>query len=196
MLAARGDPSPFRPRGGSNDRTVFSFRGRRPAVRSQARVPESRWVPLARCGGAGPAFGLRRRLRLEQPTVVAGRPGAAGDLSGSVLDDGRLNGAEPSRRCRRKARSPIPGRRSSCGGANCPPRTSAAELPGLHRPAANPADITLNFSGADIRDVVAEVLGQILKINYVIDPDVTGVVTFNVSRPMRRDEVLPVSKPC
>ena len=55
-----------------------------------------------------------------------------------------------------------------------------------------PADITLNFANADIRDVVAEVLGQMLKLNYVIDPDVTGPVTFNVSRPVRRDEVLPV----
>ncbi|HEX3861966.1 MAG TPA: type II secretion system secretin GspD [Stellaceae bacterium] len=55
-----------------------------------------------------------------------------------------------------------------------------------------PGDVTLNFSGADIRDVVAEVLGKMLKLNYVIDPDVAGPVTFNVSRPMRRDEVLPV----
>jgi general secretion pathway protein D len=55
-----------------------------------------------------------------------------------------------------------------------------------------PADITINFANADIRDVVAEVIGQTLKLNYVIDPDVTGPVTFNVSRPMRRDEVLPV----
>ena len=53
-------------------------------------------------------------------------------------------------------------------------------------------DITLNFSGADIRDVLATVLGQTLKLNYVVDPEVTGPVTFNVSRPLRRDEVLPV----
>jgi general secretion pathway protein D len=54
-----------------------------------------------------------------------------------------------------------------------------------------PGDVTLNFAGAEIRDVVAEVLGQALKLNYVIDPEVTGPVTFNVSRPIRRDEILP-----
>jgi len=58
-------------------------------------------------------------------------------------------------------------------------------------PPAEPADITLNFSGADIRDVVNSVLGETLKLNYVIDPDVTGPVTFNVSRPVPRAELLP-----
>ena len=51
-------------------------------------------------------------------------------------------------------------------------------------------DVTLNFSGADIRDVVNAVLGETLKLNYVIDPEVQGPVTFNVSRPISRDEVL------
>jgi general secretion pathway protein D len=52
-------------------------------------------------------------------------------------------------------------------------------------------DVMLNFAGADIRDVVATILGETLKINYVIDPEVSGPVTFNVSRPVSRDEILP-----
>jgi general secretion pathway protein D len=72
-------------------------------------------------------------------------------------------------------------------GAAAPPGSQAAA------PAPQePADITLNFAGADIRDVIASVLGATLKLNYVIDPDVTGPVTFNVSRPLRRSEVLDV----
>ncbi|HYM73998.1 MAG TPA: type II secretion system secretin GspD [Stellaceae bacterium] len=55
---------------------------------------------------------------------------------------------------------------------------------------AAPADVTLNFAGADIRDVINAVLGQTLKLNYVIDPEVQGPITFNVSRPISRDEVL------
>src|SRR4029077_2084463 len=51
-------------------------------------------------------------------------------------------------------------------------------------------DLTLNFSGADIRDVINAVLGETLKLNYVIDPEVAGPVTFNVSRPISRDEAL------
>ena len=51
--------------------------------------------------------------------------------------------------------------------------------------------IKLNFANADIRDVAAAVLGRMLKRNYVIDPAVTGPITFDVSRPLTRDEVLP-----
>jgi general secretion pathway protein D len=52
-------------------------------------------------------------------------------------------------------------------------------------------DVTLNFAGADIRDVVGQVLGETLKLNFVIDPEVSGPVDFNVSRPLARDEILP-----
>jgi general secretion pathway protein D len=54
----------------------------------------------------------------------------------------------------------------------------------------DPADVTLNFAGADIRDVINAVLGETLKLNYVIDPEVSGPVTFNVSRPISKSEVL------
>jgi general secretion pathway protein D len=57
-------------------------------------------------------------------------------------------------------------------------------------PQPRPGDITLNFAGADIRDVINSVLGETLKLNYVIDPEVSGPVTFNVSRPVSRDEAL------
>jgi general secretion pathway protein D len=66
----------------------------------------------------------------------------------------------------------------------------AGAPPGLGAPGNAPADVTLNFSGADIRDVVNAVLGSTLKLNYVVDPEVSGPVTFNVSRPISRDEVL------
>jgi general secretion pathway protein D len=63
-------------------------------------------------------------------------------------------------------------------------------VPNPSAPGGAPADVTLNFSGADIRDVINAVLGETLKLNYAIDPEVTGPVTFNVSRPISRDEVL------
>ena len=63
--------------------------------------------------------------------------------------------------------------------------TSGATTP--HRA----GDITLNFAGADIRDVASAILGDMLKMNYVIDPEVKGPINFNVSRPVARDELLP-----
>jgi len=69
-------------------------------------------------------------------------------------------------------------------------RGAAPRVPA--RPAAGPpADITLNFEEADIRDVLAFVLRDVLKRNYVVDPDVTGTITLGVSQPISRDALLP-----
>ncbi len=131
---------------------------------------------------------------------VAGPPGAppisvttssSGSSTGSATSLGSI---DPGRAVAVMAsRSPQPAMPAYVKrGEDAPAVPAVGARSGGGSGGGGPADITLNFSGADIRDVVAEVLGQILKINYVIDPDVTGVVTFNVSRPMRRDEVLPV----
>lgn len=52
-------------------------------------------------------------------------------------------------------------------------------------------DIVLNFEGSDIREVVKTMLGDMLGVNYVIDPAVSGQVTLATSRPMSREQVLP-----
>ena len=63
-----------------------------------------------------------------------------------------------------------------------PPKTSAALPEG---------NITLNFDGADIREVVRAVLGDLLKRNYIIDPKVTGTVTIHTEKPLPKEAVLP-----
>jgi general secretion pathway protein D len=55
-----------------------------------------------------------------------------------------------------------------------------------------PGDITLNFADTDIREVVAQILGNILKVNYAIDPAVHGSATLHTVRPLNRSELLPV----
>ena len=58
--------------------------------------------------------------------------------------------------------------------------------------AEKPDDGTaLNFVNADIAEVAKTVLGDYLKVNYVIDASVLGAITLQTSRPLKRDEVLP-----
>lgn len=57
--------------------------------------------------------------------------------------------------------------------------------------AAQPGDITLNFEGTDIREVVKVILSDLLGINYLIDPAVQGSVTMSTGRPLTRDLLLP-----
>jgi general secretion pathway protein D len=52
-------------------------------------------------------------------------------------------------------------------------------------------EITLNFEGAEIREVVKVVLGDVLKESYILDPRVKGSITVRSSKPIARNALLP-----
>ncbi len=52
-------------------------------------------------------------------------------------------------------------------------------------------DVSLDFADADIRAVVAQILGSILNVNYTIDPAVHGTATLHTVRPLARSQLLP-----
>lgn len=51
--------------------------------------------------------------------------------------------------------------------------------------------ISLNFADTDIRDAVAQILNDILHVNYAIDPAVRGQVTLRTSEPLTNAQILP-----
>ncbi len=55
---------------------------------------------------------------------------------------------------------------------------------------AGGGDVSLDFADTDIRDVVAQILGNALHENYTIDPAVKGTATFHTSTPMSRAKLL------
>lgn len=59
-------------------------------------------------------------------------------------------------------------------------------------PPGDDGEITLNFEGQGIQEVVAAILGHMFQENYVISPGVSGEVTFATARPLQRDQVMPV----
>ncbi len=63
----------------------------------------------------------------------------------------------------------------------------------LPAPAGAPSggDISLDFADTDIRAVVAQILGNILKVNYTIDPAVHGTATLHTAQPLARAQLLP-----
>jgi len=52
-------------------------------------------------------------------------------------------------------------------------------------------DISLDFVDTDLREVVAQLLGVTLRVNYTIDPAVRGTVTLKTTVPLARSQVLP-----
>ncbi len=79
----------------------------------------------------------------------------------------------------------MPNRSASYG----TPATTQANSTGAQ--AEGQGDISFDFADTDIRAVVAQVLGNILHVNYTIDPGVTGTVTLHTVVPLTQDQVLP-----
>lgn len=70
-------------------------------------------------------------------------------------------------------------------------------VPGQLAPAATvvplaSGEMSLNFVGADVHEVVRVVLGDMLGGQYTIDPGVQGTITLQTSRPIDRRAVLAV----
>lgn len=66
---------------------------------------------------------------------------------------------------------------------------------GPRTPAGRPGqtnDVTLNFPNADVHEVAKAILGDILGLNYAVDPLVTGTVTVETAQPVARADVLPI----
>ena len=52
-------------------------------------------------------------------------------------------------------------------------------------------NITLNFENTNLREVVKVILGDLLNVNYSIDPGVQGAVTLQTSEPLSRKDLIP-----
>jgi general secretion pathway protein D len=145
---------------------------------------------------------MKRRLaRMISFRSLAGLL-AAGGLSGCAAQQQplaapqRLNQLRGSAGARYATLDPNtnlgPARRAS-------PQTSYGQTQPLGLPpggsgaaGASGGDISLNFAETDIRTVIAQILGDMLHVNYVIDPSVHGTATFHTAQPLTRAELLPV----
>ncbi|HWA88824.1 MAG TPA: type II secretion system secretin GspD [Rhizomicrobium sp.] len=58
--------------------------------------------------------------------------------------------------------------------------------------AKGPSDVTLNFPNADVHEVAKAILGDILGLNYAVDPSATGTVTVETAEPVAKADVLPI----
>lgn len=58
-------------------------------------------------------------------------------------------------------------------------------------PAEKRGEVSFNFDDADLLSVIQTVFGEILRVNYIIDPRAAGKVTFRTVAPLPREAVLP-----
>ncbi|NQV80943.1 MAG: type II secretion system secretin GspD [Alphaproteobacteria bacterium] len=72
-----------------------------------------------------------------------------------------------------------------------PAQTAATDDGGVRPLRSVEGDITLNFDNADVREVARVILGNLLGLNYIVDPNVAGAISLASGRPLRRDDLLP-----
>ena len=143
---------------------------------------------LSAAGHAAGAGGAMRRACLLLLAVLAGcehpeapvvqaLPAVRNTVSGTAsprvsgpIGSTNIGWARPRSRSARCARSPMPTADQGSGAG----------------------DISLDFVDTDIREVAAQVLGNILRVNYTIDPAVRGTATLRTVNPIARSRVLPV----
>jgi general secretion pathway protein D len=53
-------------------------------------------------------------------------------------------------------------------------------------------EIVLNFEGESLQSVVHTILGEVLQETFVIGPGVSGQVTFSTSKPVSRNQLMPI----
>ncbi|MDA8079756.1 MAG: hypothetical protein M0Z79_12560 [Nitrospiraceae bacterium] len=89
-----------------------------------------------------------------------------------------------------------------------PPATPAPQAPApvVQQPALPPVprpapvapdvvkrgDVSFNFDDADVYSVIQTIFGDVLRVNYIVDPSVKGRVTFRSVAPVTREEVMPL----
>jgi general secretion pathway protein D len=57
---------------------------------------------------------------------------------------------------------------------------------------AKKGEVSFNFDDADVFAVIQTIFGDILKVNYVVDPSIKGRVNFRSVAPVAREDVLPL----
>lgn len=73
------------------------------------------------------------------------------------------------------------------------PKNGITQKPQAPRHAATRGGmVSFNFDDADVFSVIQTIFGDILKVNYIVDPNVKGRVNFRSTAPVAKDDVLPL----
>ncbi|MBI5640429.1 MAG: hypothetical protein HZA17_08390 [Nitrospirae bacterium] len=78
-----------------------------------------------------------------------------------------------------------------------PPTATQPQPATFFQPPVKPAvskrgDVSFNFDDADVYSVIQTIFGDVLKVNYIVDPSVKGRVNFRSIAPVAKEDVLPL----
>jgi type II secretory pathway component GspD/PulD (secretin) len=62
----------------------------------------------------------------------------------------------------------------------------------IEKPAIKKDEVSFNFDDVDVFSVIQTIFGDVLRVNYIVDPNVKGRVTFRSVAPIAKENVLPL----
>jgi general secretion pathway protein D len=153
-------------------------------------------LALAVCLLAGCASQLTSQIQKLDPSASIGSPDAAATVRNTDLS-ARFPGTTADQQ-QQSGKSDASNQPLLFPGADTPPLAPASSDPGSGQhtaslePVAMRGDgVEMNFENAEIHAVAKTLLGDILQLNFVVDPRVQGTVTLSSVRPIARQDVLP-----
>lgn len=75
-----------------------------------------------------------------------------------------------------------------------PEKFEKPAVPPVPSPVGEKIDVTFNFQNADIREVINVLLGDLLKLNYVMDRKVAGVITLHAVGQFYKEELKDIAQ--
>jgi general secretion pathway protein D len=81
---------------------------------------------------------------------------------------------------------------TAVSGAGPKPATLPPAQPGQAKASTAGGGSSFFFDDADVFEVIQTVFGEVLRVNYIIDPSVKGRVNFRTTTPIPKEKILPV----
>jgi general secretion pathway protein D len=154
-------------------------------------------LALAVCLLAGCSSQISKAMSQVDPSASIGSPDAAATVRNTDLS-ARFPATTTADQQQRSGKSDASNQPLLFPGADTPPLAPASSDPGSGQhtaslePVAMRGDgVEMNFENAEIHAVAKTLLGDILQLNFVVDPRVQGTVTLSSVRPIARQDVLP-----
>jgi len=116
----------------------------------------------------------------EKPPTTT-QPDSGEAKPGKVLPSGQLPTEVPKEIKQPEPKQPLPVE---------PKKEQIIPPKAPQRPAGG--SVSFNFDDADIFSVIQTIFGDVLKVNYIVDPNVKGRVNFRSVAPVAKEDVLPL----
>jgi len=116
----------------------------------------------------------------EKPPTTT-QPDSGETKPGKVLPSGQLPTEAPKEIMQPEPKQPLPVE---------PKKEQIIPPKAPQKPAGG--SVSFNFDDADIFSVIQTIFGDVLKVNYIVDPNVKGRVNFRSVAPVAKEDVLPL----